>query len=146
MPVVVVGFNLKMVKNMNIRVFMALIIIVFVTGCIHHKVDTNEMVADMKKFKRSNHSHINILWYEGSDNKYDYFGYVYAMFGGKNFKILKDQLIIDGRYRYNKKDVSYCAISEIEDLWFASRFNSNEGTWLPELEGAVIKMKQTALK
>ncbi|MCP4494126.1 MAG: hypothetical protein GY820_43510 [Gammaproteobacteria bacterium] len=103
------------------------------------------MLVDMNYLRTGKNAHINILWYEGTDDKFDYFGYVYSMTGSKGYKIPKGQLIIEKTFSYTDDSTKWVLVKEIDDIWSASRLYWRTETWVPDSEsmsnGINIKLK-----
>lgn len=95
------------------------------------------MISDMDKIHSSRNARINILWYNGSDEDYDYFGYVFGMLRGKNFKVPIGQFTLD-RIPYTKDSAKFVSIRAINGLWSASRKHDN--VWSEEGYGVSIKV------
>lgn len=96
------------------------------------------MVDDIDKIQSSSDAYINILWYNGSDEDYDYFGYVYGMLLGKNYKVPIGQFALD-RIPYTEDSTKFVPIREIEGLWSASR--KHDEVWVEDEYGISIEVK-----
>jgi len=96
------------------------------------------MIKDMDMIKSHPDSHLNILWYMGSDDSYDYFKYVYSMFGRKKFKVPKGQLVIKDRFVHDSSaDEKKYQIIKINNNWSASYYS--RGKWRPKDRGVAIE-------
>lgn len=113
--------------------------LLILTGCVYHRVDAHEMIDDIKKIHSGSKAYINILWYNGSDEDYDYFGYVYGMLLGKNYKVPKGQFTLE-RIPYTEDSTEFVPIRSIEGLWSASR--KRDEVWVEDNNGVVIEVKQ----
>jgi hypothetical protein len=122
---------------MRLRALAFISVFFLVVGCVHHEMSAREMIADMHDIKSGKRTMINILWYNGSDAKFDYFGYVYNMLGGKNYKVPVGQFVLH-RIPLTNDESKWLRIREIEGLWVASRGNS-EGIWREDREGISIQ-------
>ena len=109
------------------------------TGCVYHRMDAHEMIDDIDKIHSGSNAYINILWYNGSDEDYDYFGYVYGMLLGKNYKVSIGQFTLD-RIPHTEDSTEFVPIHAIEGLWSASR--KHDEVWIEDKNGVTIEVKQ----
>lgn len=124
---------------MKLRTFALVMLAVFLAGCVYHKVNAREMLADMGEINSGKNAIINILWYEGSDAEFDYFGYVYAMMGSKNYKVPLGQFALQ-RIKLTEDSSKWIRIKEINGAWSASRLRLSEGIWEADREGISIQL------
>jgi hypothetical protein len=110
-----------------------------ITGCIHHETSGSDMIAEINGFRSGKDAAINIIWYKGSNADFDYFGFVYAMFRGKNYKVPTGQFVLP-RMPLTGDSSKWLRISEIEGMWVASRKNG-AGVWAAENEGISVRLK-----
>lgn len=108
------------------------------TGCVYHRMGAHEMIDDIDKIHSRSSAYINILWYNGSDEDYDYFGYVYGMLLGKNYKVPVGQFTLD-HIPYTEDRTEFVPIRAIEGLWSASR--KHDGTWIEDKNGVIIEVE-----
>lgn len=108
------------------------------TGCVYHRMSAHEMIGDIHKIHSGSNAYINILWYNGSDEDYDYFGYVYGMILGKNYKVPIGQFALD-RIPHTEDSTKFVPIRAIEGLWSASR--KHDEVWVEDKDGVSIVVK-----
>lgn len=122
------GYTLKSVA-------FALAVLVFLSGCVNHRISAREMIANMNEINSGERAEINILWYKGSDAEFDYFGYVYSMTGSRSFKVPTGEFIVP-RMDITDDETKWVRVKHIRGLWSASwRY---EGKWEPDETGITI--------
>src|SRR3954468_4554877 len=86
---------------------------VLLGGCKHREVSALEMTADMQAIRSGKSAIINILWYQGSDARFDYFAYVYSMTGTKSYKVPTGQFILKDHPAFTDDSDKWVRIWEI---------------------------------
>ena len=113
---------------------------VLLGGCAHREVNPSQMTAEMNGIRATGKSGaINILWYEGSDERFDYFGYVYSMTGSRGYKVPVGEFVLKDRFPFTEDSDKWVRIREIEGMWVADRLS--DGVWRPDREGIGIQVK-----
>jgi hypothetical protein len=128
-----------MINGLKITIAICLLFFVFLNGCTYKKTDLSSMVKAMEETRLEKYAIINILWYNGSEDKFDYFGHVYSMTGTNLYKVPSEQLKIEKRIKLTDDETRWTLIREIKGLWVASRLNFKSGQWVPDVEGIVIE-------
>lgn len=127
--------NTTVTAPMRYRLLGMLAALLVLTGCVYHRMSAREMITDIQKIHHGGSAYINILWYNGSDEDYDYFGYVYGMLLGKNYKIPVGDFALE-RIPYTEDSAKFVPIREIERLWSAGR--KHDGVWVEDKNGVSI--------
>jgi len=115
---------------------LMMLFVVLMSGCVYHDVSACKMIADINAIRHDKNAALNILWYHGSDNKFDYFAYVYNMGGTKLYKIPLGQLSINHLLIHTKDSSKWIAVSKIDGEWSASRLH--DGVWREDRTGQEI--------
>ncbi len=97
------------------------ILILFYTSGCTTTVTCPELINKMNKSIAKKNSHINILWYKGSDEKYHYLGHVYKMFGSKSYRVSLNELQIKEMFPLTRDSEKWILIKKIGKKWKASR-------------------------
>lgn len=126
-----------MMGKAKLGVIALVIITTFLTACVFHKVSAREMIASMHEINSGKRAEINLLWYEGSDSEFDYFGYVYSMTGTKNFKVPVGELTLQ-RMNLTDDDSKWVRIRDISGVWSASWLYN--GKWEADEKGIGIQL------
>lgn len=103
-------------------------------------VDRTELLMSMESRVSMKGSHINILWYRGTKDHFHYLSHVYAMFGADDYRVSDADVHIPAEEMFplTSDSTKYKRIARIGDGWAASRKNSADDLWGPELEGLVL--------
>lgn len=123
------------------RMLLILTTLLAVAGCGYSKVDAEQMIASMEEIRTGDAAYINILWYQGHDDEFHYFSYVYGMLRGAKFSVPLVQLDIPDAGPFSDDDKDLVAISRIGDRWQASRLDISGGEWVPDEYGIVIQLR-----
>lgn len=119
-----------MIARLSMLTFLLLV------GCTHY-VDKSTLISRMNSRTISPNSHINILWYKGTQDELHYLRHIYAMFGATDYSISDRQLIVEAPIPYSNNSDNWVRIRRIGNAWRASRRDIN-GRWKEEPEGIVI--------
>lgn len=128
-----------MKNRIGIIAVMALLVSVL-SACVYHQSNAKDMVDDMIKIREEKKSIVSILWYNGSDSNFDYFGYVYSMTGTTRYKVPLGQLVMNERFYLTDDDTKWVQIREIKGVWSASRLDISKGVWQEDKEGISIRL------
>src|SRR6266849_6479406 len=105
----------------------------FLSGCVFHRLDAQGLIHEMNNRQLSKSSRINILWYQGHDEKFDYFAYVYSMFGTTKFKVPVGQFVMNQDLHFSDDSEKWVGIKSIGEIWHASRLHDK--TWSRDENG-----------
>ena len=123
-----------------VLVFVLVMVAVFSSGCVHREMSAHKMIADMQEIRFGKSAIINILWYQGSDARFDYFAYVYSMSGTKNYKVSLGQFVLKDQLAFTDDSDKWVRIKEINGVWSADRLY--DGVWIADREGIGIQVKR----
>ena len=71
----------------------------FLASCSWSEVSKDRLISLMDEQLLEKNSHINIVWYEGSDKTHHYLSHVYSMTGTKYYKVPITEMEIENKLR-----------------------------------------------
>jgi len=124
----------------KVRAFVLIMVAVFLSGCEHREMGAHKMIADMQDIRSGKSAIISILWYQGSEARFDYFAYVYSMTGTKGYKVPVGQFVLKDRLAFTDDSNKWVRIKEINGVWSADRLY--DGVWIADRDGIIIQVKR----
>lgn len=111
---------MNMTDNNKFQIITVLLILTFVTACHNNptrKVSPHAMIEDISKVDEGRDA---MLWYQGSDNEFDYFWFVSDSSAKKFFKVPTEQFVIIDKIAYTDDERNWIRIMEIGELWHST--------------------------
>lgn len=117
---------------------IALSLALLLSACTSY-VSKAVLIDNLNERIEKQKSHINIIWYEGTEDGYHYLAHVYKMFGTKKYKISVKELVIKEQFPLTSDSQKWLRISNISNEWLASRKDFQTNKWKREDEGLHLK-------
>lgn len=87
-------------------------------GCCIHRQSHPAAIVDFATRQQSDGATVNILWYHGTENGYDYFTYVFKMFGESCYRVPAGEIVVPETFPLTRDESQWRMVPNIGDYEF----------------------------
>ena len=84
---------------------------------VNHETNAAGIVSFAQEMNEEKPTVVNVLWYRGRDEVYDYFKYVYGMFSERSFKVKVGGVEVEKPFPYTNDHKKWNKIESIDVKW-----------------------------